>query len=61
MRILSYWESMKTDCIKIDDCPLSARFCNDSCDEYEIETHPFAIKENRDCSEYHMKQDMGEI
>lgn len=52
---------MKTDCIKMDDCPLPARFCNDSCEEYEIEDHPFAIKENRDCEEYHMMKDMGEI
>lgn len=44
---------MKTDCVHIDICALPIESCNDDCDDYEAETHPFAIKENRDCEKCH--------
>lgn len=46
---------MKTDCIHIDDntCYLPARLCNDDCERYKTEDHPFAITEDKGCEKYH--------
>lgn len=52
---------LTTDCIRMEDCPISAEFCNDNCDLYEIETHPFVIAANRDCEIYHERKDMGDF
>ena len=53
---------MKSDCIKLEDCLLPFRLCNDDCPDYEPkQINPLEEEADRGCEEYHTKKDMGEI